>query len=125
MSAAKSSKARISGTGSKSPRNIPLDRLSRLALILAWIVLGGALLLEAANQMRLYLGYEPFDSQWGAIGLLSLFGLVLVYLVAIFQFMLAGVGLAIALSLNDQVPAKRLGYGLLINLIGFSVLVLL
>ena len=125
MGASKSRKTRISGTGQQSPGNIPLDRLSRLALILGWIVLVGALLLEAANQMRLYLGYEPFDSQWGAIGLLSLFGLVLVYLIAIFQFMLAGVGLAIALSLNDQTSAKRLGYGLLINLIGFSVMVIL
>ncbi|MEZ5492982.1 MAG: hypothetical protein R3F50_22110 [Gammaproteobacteria bacterium] len=125
MGADNSSKARIPDVGNRSPGNLPLDRLSRLALILAWVVLGGALLLEAADQVRFYLGYEAFDSQRGAMSLVSLLGLVLVYLAAIFQFLLAGVGLAIALSLNDQVPAKRLGVGLLINFIGFAVLAFL
>lgn len=99
--------------------------MSRLALILGWIVLVGAVLLEIENRLRLYLGYEPFDSQWGLIGIISLFGFILILFVALFQFVVCTLGLILAARNDDQVEGKRFRIALAINLVGFSLFVFL
>ena len=99
--------------------------MSRLALILAWIVLIGAVLLELENRLRIYLGYEPFDSQWGLIGILSLFGFILIFFLALFQFVVSGFGLVLAQRNDNQVDGKRFRIALAINLVGFALFVFL
>jgi len=99
--------------------------MSRLALILAWIVLIGAVLLEIENRLRLYLGYEPFDSQWGLIGIVSLFGFILIFFLALFQFVVCTLGLILAARNNNQVEGKRFRIALAINLAGFALFIFL
>lgn len=107
------------------PGGPALNKMSRLALILAWIVLLGTVLLEVLNRLRIYLGYEPFDSQWGLIGLFSLFGFILIFFLALFQFVVCAIGLVLAQRNNNQVDGKRFGLALVINLVGFALFVLL
>ena len=102
-----------------------LDKMSRLALILAWIVLVGTVVLEVLNRIRIYLGYEPFDSQWGILGIVSLFGFILIFFLALFQFVVCAFGLLLAQRNNNQVDGKRFRLALAINLIGFSLFVFL
>jgi uncharacterized membrane protein YozB (DUF420 family) len=94
-------------------------------MTLAWIVLAGAVLLEAADQIREYLGYEVFDSQWGLLGIVSLFALILILFLALFQFVVATLGLILAQQQNDQVHGRRLRIALAINLAGFILFVFL
>ncbi|MBT8145218.1 MAG: hypothetical protein KJN90_00105, partial [Gammaproteobacteria bacterium] len=103
------------------PGGPALNKMSRLALILAWIVLLGTVLLEVLNRLRIYLGYEPFDSQWGLIGLLSLFGFILIFFLALFQFVVCAIGLVLAQRNNNQVDGKRFRLALAINLVGFAL----
>lgn|GEM_PF-2577363 len=107
------------------PGGPSLDKLSKLALALAWFVLIGTVLLEVANRIRIYLGYEPFDSQWGLIGIISLFGFILIFFVALFQFVVCTMGLILAQRNNNQVDGRRFQIALAINLVGFALFVFL
>lgn len=102
-----------------------VDRVARLALLLAWMVLVGTLLLEGATWLRNYLGYEAFDSQWGLIGMVSVIGIVVILFLALFQFVVVTIGLVLAGQSGNQVEGRRLKLALAINLVGFLLFIFL
>ena len=93
--------------------------------MLGWIVLIGVLVLEGLNRLRIYLGYEPFDSQWGMIGLASFFGFILVFFLALFNFVVSAVGLVLTQRGQNRGQRRRLLLGLGLNLAGFLIFVFL
>ena len=102
----------------------PAERISRVARVLAWIVLGSALALEALNMLRIHLGYEPFDSQWALPGLVSLFGLLLLFFLILLQLVFCTVGLILAWRGRNRAAVRRLWIAVAITLAGAAILLL-
>jgi len=100
-----------------------IDRLSRIAGPLAWVALIGAIVVVVLNQVRLHLGYQPFDSQWSPFGILGLFGLLGLILLAPVQLVVCAVGAVLSLRGHDREKLRQFLRALAISALGYVILV--
>ena len=107
----------------RQKRKVSGGLLSSGTWLMSWIVLGGSILLSVLNQLRESLGYEPFDSQWGLIGLFSLFGIIVVFFLALALFILCPIAYVIARKQNNLQDARRALLALAITLSGFLIFI--
>jgi len=98
--------------------------LSSLVLVLAWLYFGLTIILIALNRLRQLLGYESFDSQWGILGIFSLYGIIVDLVLALVLSVLCPIAYVVARVQRNRPEAIRALKSLALAVTGFVVFLL-